>query len=51
MLFRSKKVTFPSQEETKQMTVLVVAVSLLIAAYVLLADLGFGKFVNWLFAN
>ena len=46
-----KKVTFPSQEETKQMTALVVAVSLLIAAYVLLADLGFGKFVNWLFAN
>lgn len=46
-----KKVTFPSQEETKQMTILVVAVSLLIAAYVLLADLGFGKFVNWLFAN
>lgn len=46
-----KKVTFPSQEETKQMTVLVVALSLLIAVYVLLADLGFGKFVNWLFAN
>lgn len=46
-----KKVTFPSKEETKQMTTLVIVLSLLLALYVVVADLGFAKFVNWLFSN
>lgn len=46
-----KKVTFPSKEETKQMTILVITLSFLLALYVMVADLGFAKFVNWLFSN
>lgn len=46
-----KKVTFPTKEETKQMTILVITLSFLLALGVMVADLGFAKFVNWLFSN
>ena len=43
-----KKVTWPSREKTRQMTILVLAITGIWAIYVALLDLGFGQFINLL---
>ncbi len=46
-----KKVTFPSKKETKEMTTLVVVLSLAVALYVSLLDFGFSSFTKWLISK
>lgn len=46
-----KKVTFPSKEATKQMTILVIALSTVLALYVAFVDFGFSSFTKWLISK
>lgn len=46
-----KKVTFPSKAATKEMTTLVVVVSILTALYVSLSDFAFSSFTKWLMSK
>jgi preprotein translocase subunit SecE len=46
-----RKVSFPSREETKQMTILVIAVSIVIAVYVGVADFVWRELVRWLISS
>ncbi|MDO5561201.1 MAG: preprotein translocase subunit SecE [bacterium] len=46
-----KKVSFPSKEDTKQMTILVIALSTIMALYVAGVDFGFSSFTKWLISK
>lgn len=46
-----RKVTFPDKKETKEMTTLVVILSLAISLYVSLLDFGFSNFAKWLISK
>lgn len=46
-----RKVTFPDKKETKEMTTLVIVLSLAISLYVSLLDFGFSNFTKWLISR
>ena len=46
-----RKVTFPDKKEAKEMTTLVIVLSLAISLYVSFLDFGFSNFTKWLINN
>ncbi len=46
-----RKVTFPDKKEAKEMTTLVIILSLAISLYVSLLDFGFSNFTKWLISK